>query len=75
MLKYFILNEGQVIPRNRMLEDVWEMPGHINTRAPDQVLRQLRKTFEPKPANPIHFLTIRDAGYRFVREPLDESAE
>jgi two-component system OmpR family response regulator len=68
-LKYFIENEGRVIPRNRLLEDVWEMPGHMNTRAPDQVLRQLRKTFEPDPAKPQHFLTIRDAGYRFVREP------
>ncbi len=75
MLKYFIMNEGQVIPRNRLLEDVWEMPGHMNTRAPDQVLRQLRKTFEPNPAEPIHFLTIRDAGYRFVRQPLDGTAE
>lgn len=68
-LRYFIENEGNVIPRNRMLEDVWDMPGHMNTRAPDQVLRQLRKTFEADPAKPLHFLTIRDAGYRFVREP------
>lgn len=73
-LKYFIAHEGQVIPRNRLLEDVWEMPGHMNTRAPDQVLRQLRKTFEPDPADPQHFLTIRDAGYRFVREPSADSS-
>lgn len=68
-LKYFIEREGQVVPRTQLLEDVWEMPGHMNTRAPDQVLRQLRKTFEPNPAEPVHFLTIRDAGYRFVKEP------
>ncbi len=72
-LRYFIENEGQVIPRNRLLEDVWEMPGHMNTRAPDQVLRQLRKTFEVDPAKPLHFLTIRDAGYRFVRLPIQDS--
>lgn len=69
VLKYFIENEGTVIPRAKLLEDVWEMPGHMNTRAPDQILRQLRKTFEPNPAKPAHFLTIRDAGYRFVRNP------
>ena len=69
VLKFFIANEGVVVPRAKLLEDVWEMPGHMNTRAPDQVLRQLRKTFEPNPANPVHFLTIRDAGYRFLREP------
>ena len=69
VLRYFIENEGVVIPRAKLLEDVWEMPGHMNTRAPDQILRQLRKTFEPNPSKPSHFLTIRDAGYRFVRNP------
>ena len=67
MLKYFFEREGDVIPRNEILENVWELPGHVNTRAPDQVLRQLRKAFEPDPANPVFFLTIRDAGYRFVK--------
>jgi two-component system OmpR family response regulator len=69
VLKYFIENEGVVIPRAKLLEDVWEMPGHMNTRAPDQILRQLRKTFEENASKPVHFLTIRDAGYRFVKEP------
>ena len=69
VLKYFIGREGEVIPRSQLLEDVWEMPGNMNTRAPDQILRQLRKTFEPNPSQPVHFLTIRDAGYRFVATP------
>ena len=69
VLKYFITHEGEVIPRSQLLEDVWEMPGNMNTRAPDQILRQLRKTFEPDPSRPVHFLTIRDAGYRFVAAP------
>jgi two-component system OmpR family response regulator len=67
-LKYFVQHEGEVISRHQLLEDVWEMPGHVTPRAPDQILRQLRKTFEPDPAKPIHFLTIRDAGYRFVKD-------
>lgn len=67
MLKYFVEHEGEVIPRSEILEKVWELPGHVSTRAPDQVLRQLRKAFEPDAANPVHFLTIRDAGYRFVK--------
>ena len=69
VLKYFIEREGVVVPRPQLLEDVWELPGHINTRAPDQVIRQLRKTFEPNPAKPVHLVTIRDAGYRFLKEP------
>lgn len=68
LLQYFVENEGRVIPREELLENVWGMPGHMNTRAPDQFIRRLRKTFEPDPAEPRHFLTIRDAGYRFVAD-------
>jgi DNA-binding response OmpR family regulator len=50
------------------------MPGYLNTRAPDQFIRRLRKTFEPDPASPVHFLTIRDAGYRFVAKPEEDNS-
>jgi len=72
LLRYFIENQGRVIPRRELLENVWGMPGTLNTRAPDQFIRRLRKTFEPDPAQPRHFLTIRDAGYRFVANPESE---
>lgn len=71
LLQYFIRHEGRVIPRHELLENVWGMPGHVQTRAPDQFIRRLRKAFEPDPANPRHFLTIRDAGYRFVAKPAE----
>ncbi|MFW5693090.1 MAG: response regulator transcription factor [Thermoguttaceae bacterium] len=73
LLRYFVEHEGRVIPRQELLEEVWGMAGNVQTRAPDQFLRRLRKTFEPDPANPRHFLTIRDAGYRFVGEPDTET--
>jgi two-component system OmpR family response regulator len=69
LLEYFVRHEGRVISRRELLENVWNMPGHINTRAPDQFIRRLRKTFEPDPSNPRFFLTLRDAGYRFVAQP------
>ncbi len=75
LLRYFVENENRVIPRRELLENVWGMPGTINTRAPDQFIRRLRKTFEPDPAQPRHFLTIRDAGYRFVAKPEGEDDE
>ncbi len=68
LLRYFVENQGRVIPRRELLENVWGMPGSINTRAPDQFIRRLRKIFEPDPGQPQHFLTIRDAGYRFLPE-------
>ncbi len=68
LLEYFVRNQGRVIPRGELLENVWDMPANINTRAPDQIIRRLRKTFERLPAEPRHFRTIRDAGYRFVAD-------
>lgn len=69
LLAYFDQHEGRVIPRQELLEEVWQMPGHMMTRAVDQFIRRLRKIFEKDPANPEHFLTLRDTGYRFVRSP------
>lgn len=76
LLRYFIENAGRVIPRKELLEQVWELPGYLSTRAPDQFIRRLRKIFEPDPAQPRYFLTIRDAGYRFVPtgQPAPEEA-
>jgi len=72
LLRYFVENQGRVVPRGELLENVWGLPGNLNTRAVDQFIRRLRKAFEPDPANPRYFLTIRDAGYRFVSEPEEE---
>ena len=66
LLQYFIENEGRVVPRGELLENVWELPPTVNTRAPDQFIRRLRKIFEPEPARPKYFKTVRDVGYQFV---------
>ena len=69
LLRYFVQNEGRVISRAELLENVWDLPGNLNTRTPDQFIRRLRKTIEPDPANPRRLLTFRDAGYRFLARP------
>ncbi|MBN1854562.1 MAG: response regulator transcription factor, partial [Pirellulales bacterium] len=52
LLRYFAENEGRVIPRSELLQNVWGLPGTLQTRAPDQFMSRLRKTFEPIPAQP-----------------------
>lgn len=69
LMAYFARNEGRVIPRQELLSNVWDVNGEMQTRSVDQFMMRLRKVFEPDPAKPIYFLTIRDAGYRFVKEP------
>lgn len=69
LLDYFIRNENRVISRKELLEKVWERSGRVNTRAPDQFIRRLRKIIEPNPSEPQYLVTIRDAGYRFSSQP------
>lgn len=69
LLKYFVENPGRVISREELLSEVWEISGNLQTRAVDQFIARLRKIIEPNPASPVHLLTVRDAGYRFVLHP------
>ncbi|TWU58107.1 response regulator transcription factor [Rubripirellula reticaptiva] len=69
LLRYFVEHQGRVISRNELLTEVWELSGNLQTRAVDQFIARLRKIIEPDSTAPIHLLTIRDAGYRFVLEP------
>lgn len=69
LMAYFARNEGRVIPRQELLSNVWDVNGEMQTRSVDQFMMRLRKVFEPDPAKPRHFLTLRDAGYRFVKDP------
>ncbi|HXT58364.1 MAG TPA: response regulator transcription factor [Pirellulales bacterium] len=68
LLRYFIENEGRVITRAELLERVWRQPNIENTRTVDNFVMRLRKYFEQDPANPRHFLSVRGAGYRFVKD-------
>lgn len=76
LLKYFVENQNRVISRNELLSEVWDLSGNLQTRAVDQFIARLRKIIEPNTATPVHLLTIRDAGYRFVLCPHgDESPD
>jgi DNA-binding response OmpR family regulator len=66
LLRYFLDHPDRIIPKTELLEKVWNLPPNVSTRAPDQFIRRLRKIFEETPSEPQHFLTVRDAGYRFT---------
>ena len=69
LLKYLIAHAGRVVTRDELLENVWELGGSPTTRTVDNFISRLRKYFEPDPARPVHLLSVRGAGYRFVPEP------
>ena len=68
LLRYFIKRQGEIVSREELQKNVWEIPAEMNTRAVDQFIRRLRKIFEPDPSNPKYFVTLRNIGYRFTPE-------
>ncbi|UFS68597.1 response regulator transcription factor [Geomonas sp. RF6] len=68
MLTLFFHREGEAIPRSEILESVWGYATDTETRTLDNFIVRLRKYFEPEPAKPIYFQTVRGVGYRFSRK-------
>lgn len=69
MLQIFAGRENEPIPRAELLASVWGVSPDSETRTLDNFIVRLRKYFEPDPSRPVHFLTERGRGYRFVRHP------
>ena len=67
-LRYLIDNEGRVISRKEILENVWNLDSEVETRTIDNFVVRLRKFFEPNPAKPIYIKSVRGIGYEFVVE-------
>jgi two-component system, OmpR family, alkaline phosphatase synthesis response regulator PhoP len=66
VLKIFAERPNEVITRRELLEQVWELPNHPNTRVVDNVIVALRKSFEEDAWRPRHIHSVRGAGYRFT---------
>lgn len=69
LLKYLVQHEGKVVTREELLTKVWGMNRPPATRTVDTFMLNLRKTFEEDPSRPVHFLSVRGAGYRFLSAP------
>ena len=72
VLAIFFRKEGQAIPRGELLQTVWGYSSDTETRTLDNFIVRLRKYFEPDPAHPIHFQTVRAVGYRFNQKNSHE---
>jgi DNA-binding response OmpR family regulator len=67
LLKFFARSMGKVISRDQLLNEVWGFDNYPTTRTVDNQILRLRQKLEPDPAVPQYFLTIRGAGYKFIR--------
>jgi DNA-binding response OmpR family regulator len=69
LLRHLIRNDGRVVSRKQILEEVWGLHEDTDTRAIDNFIVRLRRYIETDPANPQHLLTVRGVGYRFLANP------
>ena len=65
LLEYLIRHPGEVLTRERLLEENWGYEVHPNTRTVDNHVLRLRKHIEPDPENPRYLKTVRGGGYLF----------
>ncbi len=66
LLRHLIRNNGRIVSRKSILEDVWGLREDTDTRAIDNFIVRLRRYLEKDPSKPRHVLTVRGVGYRFV---------
>ncbi|MFM1904368.1 MAG: hypothetical protein RLZZ440_2268 [Planctomycetota bacterium] len=69
LLRYLVEHEGKVVSRDELLKNVWGLTRAPATRTVDTFMLGLRKYFEADPSKPVHFLSVRGTGYRFVANP------
>jgi len=66
LLRYLIDHRGRVVPREELLQNVWEYSKDISSRTIDVHVAWLRQKLESNPQSPKHIHTIRSKGYRFT---------
>jgi len=65
LLRYLIDHRGAVVPRDELLQDVWQYQPGVSSRTIDVHVSWLRQKLEDRPERPRHIHTIRGVGYRF----------
>ena len=66
LLKFLVQNAERVVSRAEILSEVFGYEDCLHTRTVDTHILRLRQKLEREPNNPVHILTVRGAGYKFV---------
>ena len=66
LLRCLVEHRGEVLTRDRLLNEVWGYDQFPTTRTVDTHILRLRQKFETDPEQPAHIVTVHGQGYRFV---------
>lgn len=65
LLRYLINNRDRIVPREEILQQVWEYDSEVSSRTIDVHIAWLRQKLD-NPQNPKYIQTVRGKGYRFA---------
>jgi DNA-binding response OmpR family regulator len=66
LLQLFVAQRGEVLSRDRLLNEVWGYNYYGTTRTLDHVIVQLRKKLGDNGDDPKHLLTVHGVGYKMA---------
>ena len=65
LLLVFLNNRGQVLTRDKLLEEIWDSAGdYVGDNTLTVYIKRLREKIELDPQNPVFIKTVRGLGYR-----------
>lgn len=66
LLSLLVRNANQVVPRSRILDELWDSGGSfVDDNTLSVYIRRLREKVETDPSHPVHLNTVRGFGYQW----------
>jgi two-component system response regulator RegX3 len=66
LLQALLRRKGRLLTRDFLIEEVWGPDYFGDTKTLDVHVKRLRRKIEEDPHRPVHLLTVRGLGYKFV---------
>lgn len=66
LLQALLRRKGRLLTRDFLIEEVWGHDYFGDTKTLDVHVKRLRRKIEQDPHRPVHLLTVRGLGYKFV---------
>lgn len=63
IIRWLHRHKNRAVPRAELLEQLWSVPGSLETRTVDMTIANLRKKIERNPAEPRIIMSIKGVGY------------
>ena len=66
LLETFVRRKGRLLTRDFLIDTVWGSDYFGDTKTLDVHVKRIRRKIEEDPSHPVHLVTVRGLGYKFV---------